>query len=149
MNLVPLSIGQMRRVFQQKVAKYASQHDPYRFYIIDYKADNEFATHTYENGKLLGTGQGKYELFNAMTIPGALLQVSYESIHNSPNPDSPMHPRNSFYPKLRDYTIGPFYTQALDMNSRWQPILYQHLQKDKAFKVLNFYDRNLFDHRSS
>ena len=70
----------MRRVFQQKVAKYASQHDPYRFYIIDYKADNEFATHTYENGKLLGTGQGKYDLFNAMTIPGALLQVNYESI---------------------------------------------------------------------
>uniref|UniRef100_A0A6C0CQS5 Uncharacterized protein n=1 Tax=viral metagenome TaxID=1070528 RepID=A0A6C0CQS5_9ZZZZ len=147
MKLTTLSKTQLRRVFHKKVAKYVSQHDPYRFYLIDYKTDDCFYTHTYENGKLLGSGQGEYELFD-LGISGAVMEVKYNNIVSSPNPESPMHPDNSFYPKLKKYLVGPFYTQALDLNSKWQPILYQHLQKEKAFKVLNFYDRDLFDNRS-
>ena len=147
MHLTPLFKKELRTLFTRKVAKYASQHSPYRFYIIDYKIDNLFYTHTYEDDKRLGSGYGTYEMIN--TEGGALLNIEYKNIYHSPNPESPMHPENAFYPQLHKYTIGPLYTQSLDHNSKWQPVLYNHLQKEKSFKVLNFYDRRLFDYRSS
>lgn len=147
MHLAPLFKNELRAIFVRKVAKYASQHSPYRYYIIDYKIDNLFYTHTYENDKRIGSGYGHYEIDNTKT--GALLNIKYNHIHNSPNPESPMHPKNPFYSQLHEYTIGPLYTQSLNHSSKWQPVLYNHLQKKHTFKVLNFYDRNLFDYRST
>ena len=146
MHLRPLFKKELRALFTRKVAKYNSQHSPYRYYIIDYKIDNLFYTHTYEDDKRLGSGYGSYKIIN--TEGGGLLNIEYKDIYNSPNLGSPMHPRNAFYPQLHKYTIGPLYTQSLDHTSEWQPVLYNHLQKDKSFKVLNFYDRKLFDYRS-
>lgn len=143
MYLRPLFQLDLNHLFCKKIAKYASQHSPYRFYIIDYNSNDTFYTHTYEYNKLLGTGNGKYNIID--TDNGALLNIEYKNIYNSPNPESPMHPTNLFYSELRKYTIGPLYTQTLDHKSKWQPVLYNHLQKEKSFKVLNFYDRDLFN----
>ena len=104
-----------------------------------------FYTHTYEDDKRLGSGCGSYKIIN--TEGGGLLNIEYKDIYNSPNLGAQCIQETH---SIRSYIniIGPLYTQSLDHTSEWQPVLYNHLQKDKSFKVLNFYDRKLFDYRS-
>jgi hypothetical protein len=124
-------------------AKYLSQHDTTRHYLINYKQNGLFDIETFKNNNILGSGNGKYMLRD--TPSGAVMDVKYEKIFDSPNHTSPMCVTNPFYKKLTDgYTIGPFYTYGLNQQSVWTPVLYPHIQKERSFKVLNFYDRSIF-----
>ena len=46
-------------------------------------------------------------------------------------------------------TVGPFYTQDFDYDSKHIPILNENIYcDDKPIEVINFYRRDLFDYRS-
>ena len=139
-NLAGLSRNQLTRILSTHYAKYLSQHDPTRHYIINYNRNGLFKITTHEHNVQLGMGHGKYTIRD--TKSGAMMDIQYKRIYDSPNITSPMNPHNSFYPSLlKGYSIGPFYTHGLDTGAMWQPVLYSHLQKERAFKVLNFYRR--------
>ena len=140
-NLTALSKTQLTRLLSTHYAKYLSQHDPTRHYIINYKPNGFFEITTHKHNLQLGHGYGKYAVRE--TPIGAMMDVQYKRIHDSPNLTSPMNPHNHFYPHLlRGYSIGPFYTHGIDVGATWQPVLYSHIQKERAFKVLNFYNRD-------
>lgn len=141
MNLKPLKKFEIQNIFRNKYAKYLSQHNPNRHYIISYNQDGSFTNETYENNLKIGTSHGTYLI--STINKNAILNIKYNKIHKSPNIESPFHPQNSFYPHLSDYQIGPFYTKFIKENTIWLPILYNHLHQDKGFKVLNFYDKLL------
>lgn len=148
MNLRPLNPKELISVFRRQVGKYASKHDPYRFYLVDYKTDYNFYTHTYNNGKLIGSSWGTYEIFD-LGLTGGVLNVKYKSIKMSPNKDSDMNIISPFYPKLENFVLGPFYTQCLDEKAEHTPIITQYIKEEyKQFEILNFYNREKFDIRS-
>ena len=130
----------LQKIFSQNYAKYLSQHDPSRFYIINYLDNGQFNIETYNENKLLGSGNGTYTFINSNN--GCKLNIKYNKIFPSPNLKSPMHIENPFYNKLYNYQIGPFYTVIPNDTVIWLPILYNHLQMEKGFKVLNFYKKN-------
>jgi len=146
LKLTPLTRLQMRNLINSHYAKYLSQHDPSRHYRIDYRelCDSEgvFTISTHKFDKVLGYGHGRYimrDMFDIQDGP-ALMDIQYNRVFDSPHTESPMCPQNWFYPQLRDgYTIGPFYTSGIGAVATWQPVIYSHLQKERAFKVLNFY----------
>jgi hypothetical protein len=70
---------------------------------------------------------------------GTKINIRYHYVFHSPHPTSPFHPENPFYPKLENYVIGPFYTINLNHKLEFITILYNHLQNEKTFKVLNLY----------
>ena len=137
MNLHSLTKKQLKSILQTSYAKYLSQNDPKRHYIINYHRDNTFITHTFQKNKYLGSGNGTYKIIEKNNE--SLLNIKYKIIFPSPNVKSPMNPNNDFYPKLKNYIIGPFYTILPNENIRWLPVLYNHIQMEKGFKVLNFY----------
>lgn len=137
MKLVTCSKFDLKWIFKNYYVKYLSQHNSNRHYILNYKDDNTFINSTYEDNKLLGEGNGKYYLIEIGD--DCFLNVQYSKVYSSPNKSSPFHPQNSFYPKLQNYTLGPMYTIRPAEPVIWLPVLYSHLQKEKGFKVLNFY----------
>ena len=143
MNLYSLSKKQLKTILKGSYAKYLSQHDPKRHYIINYNLDNTFLIHTFNKNKYLGTGNGNYYILEKNNE--SLLNIQYKTIFPSPNIKSPMNPKNNFYPKLKNYTIGPFYTTIPPKPVKWLPVLYNHIQMEKGFKVLNFY--KFFSHK--
>lgn len=138
MRLIPCNTQQLVTIFNERYAMYLSQHDMNRHYIIRYKDDGTFTTTTFEKQVQLGEGHGRYTIVERMK-GGSLLNIRYNTIFPSPNISSPMNPNNSFYNQLHNYTIGPFYTIIPVEQVRWLPVLYNHLQLEKGFKVLNFY----------
>jgi len=141
MNLSELTKKQVQKLFKYNYAKYLSQHDPKRHYLIHYNLDNTFLIHTFNKNKYLGTGCGIYNLIDKEDE--CLINIQYKNVFPSPNFKSPMNPYNSFYPQLKNYTIGPLYTKLPSENVKWLPVLYNHLQIEKGFKVLNFYRKKL------
>ena len=136
MKLSILRKDQLKNVFSNYYAKYLSQHNPNRHYIIKYHK-NRFTNTTFENNVKLGQGNGTYKLIenNGTTS----INVQYENVFTSPYKKSPFNKNNEFFPKLSNYTIGPFYTIIPKEDITWLPILYSHIQMEKGFKVLNFY----------
>ncbi len=137
MKLIPCNRSQLVQTFKERTAKYLSQHNETRHYTIKYHENKTFETVTYENNRRLGIGWGIYEFVGKPEE--CQLNIQYESIYPSPYMSSPMNPSNPFYPKLKNYVIGPFYTRIPDTHVMWLPVLYNHLQLEKGFKVLNFY----------
>ena len=137
--LQPLGRRSLQGIFTQHYAKYLSQHDPSRFYLINYLDNGQFLTQTHQKNKLLGTGWGTYNFLGSGV--SCRLNIRYEEVFPSPNARSPMHPENPFYPELRDYQIGPFYAALPRGPYTWLPVLYNQIQGDLGFKVLNFYKR--------
>ena len=131
---------ELRSIFRDRCAKYLSQHDENRHYKITYNDDGTFTNQTYENNIALGESYGTYS-FQTNENGECVINIQYKHVFNSPNESSPFHTNNPFYPKLTNYTIGPFYTKYLNEESTWVPILYNHLQIEKGFKVLNFYKK--------
>lgn len=139
MKLIPCNRQQLMLIFKERYAKYLSQHNDNRHYIIKYNENETFTTHTFENNIQLGVGYGKYTLVD--NSGECLINIRYDNIVPSPNKSSPMNPNNSFYNNLSNYTIGPLYTRIPDKPVIWLPVLYNHLQLEKGFKVLNFYKK--------
>ena len=96
---------------------------------------------TFENNIKLGESSGTYKLIDEKGQ--CLINIRYNNVFNSPNKNSPFHIQNMFYPKLSNYTLGPFYTVIPKEDVIWLPVLYNHLQIEKGFKVLNFYKKNI------
>lgn len=144
MRLIPCNSQQLVTIFKERYAKYLSQHDINRHYIIRYNDDGTFTSSTFENHIQLGEGHGRYTIVERIK-GGPLINIQYKTIFPSPNISSPMNPNNSFYPHLHNYTIGPFYTRIPDEPVTWLPVLYNHLQMEKGFKVLNFYKYDYTD----
>lgn len=137
MNLIPCTSHQMKTLFTGYYAKYLSQHNSNRHYIIKYSENNTFTNSTFENNIKLGESDGTYDFVNKKSL--CHINIKYNNVFLSPNKDSPFHAKNTFYPHLSNYTLGPFYTIIPKENVIWLPVLYNHLQKGKGFKVLNFY----------
>ena len=135
-----LNICELQKIFQERTAKYLSQHNENRHYKIAYNDDGTFTNKTYENNVMIGESYGRYS-FQTNENDECVINIQYEYVFNSPNESSPFHVNNPFYPKLANYTIGPFYTKYLNMNLEWVPILYNHLQIENGYKVLNFYKK--------
>jgi len=143
--MIPLQTlckNSLQKIFSQNYAKYMSQHDSSRFYIINYLDNERFNIQTHRENKLLGSGNGTYAFIDSKD--GCKLNIKYNKIFPSPNPKSPMHIANPFYSELRDYQIGPFYTVIPMESVLWIPVLYNHIQMKKGFKILNFYKRHQF-----
>jgi len=141
MNLVPCTRHQVTNIFTEYYAKYLSQHNNNRHYIIKYNENNTFTNSTFENNIKLGESSGTYKLIDEKGQ--CLINIRYNNVFNSPNKNSPFHIQNMFYPKLSNYTLGPFYTVIPKEDVIWLPVLYNHLQIEKGFKVLNFYKKNI------
>lgn len=137
MNLIPCSSRQLRYIFSEYTAKYLSQHNSNRHYIIKYKKNNTFTNSTFENNIKIGVSNGTYDFINENKQ--CLVNIKYQNVFTSPNLNSPFHKQNPFFPHLSNYTLGPFYTIFPKENVNWLPVLYNHLQMEKGFKVLNFY----------
>ena len=131
---------ELQRIFQERTAKYLSQHDETRHYKINYKNDGTFTNETYENNVKLGESYGTYILQNNDKNE-CVINIKYQYVFNSPNINSPFHANNAFYPRLSDYTIGPLYTLYENEKIECIPLLYYHLQSTKGFKILNFYKK--------
>ena len=141
MNLTQvLSKEELKQIFHERIAKYLSQHDKNRHYEISYNDDLTFTNTTFENNKPIGISYGIYN-FLQNEQNECVINIKYEYVFNSPNINSPFHVDNPFYKNLKNYTIGPFYTKYLDQTLTWCPILYNHLQIEKGYKILNFYKR--------
>ena len=141
--MIPLqALGRhsLQKIFSQNYAKYLSQHDPSRFYIIHYLDNGQFITQTHQKNKLLGSGNGTYTFIDS--DDGCKINIKYDKVFPSPNKQSPMHVENPFYPELRNYQIGPFYTVAPREAVTWLPVLYNQIQGDRGFKILNFYKKD-------
>ncbi len=141
MNLIPCTRYQLQSIFIKYNAKYLSQHNNNRHYIIKYNENNTFTNSTFENNIKLGESNGTYNFINENGE--CLINIRYKNVFDSPNKNSPFHIQNSFYPKLSNYLLGPFYTIIPKDDVRWLPVLYNHLQMEKGFKVLNFYKKNI------
>ena len=139
--LQPLCKNSLQKIFSQNYAKYLSQHDSSRFYLINYLDKGQFYIQTYHKNKLLGSGNGTYAFIDSNE--GCKLNIKYHKIFPSPNHKSPMHIENPFYSELRNYQIGPFYTIIPIEPVIWIPVLYNHIQMKNGFKVLNFYKKGL------
>jgi hypothetical protein len=133
-----LTKEELMRIFHERTAKYLSQHNENRHYKITYNDNGTFTNKTYENNVALGESYGTYT-FQTNADGECVINIRYKYVFNSPNITSPFHVDNPFYSILSDYIIGPFYTKYLNQESTWVPILYNHLQIEKGFKVLNFY----------
>ena len=142
MHLKTLNKPSLEYLLKFNYAKYLSQHSFDRHYIITYNQDNVFNTYTFEKNELLGIGDGKYNLID--TQIGCVMNIKYERIFDSPYLTSPMCPANKFYPRLKNYTIGPFYTQFDDTNTPLQQVLYTNIHNKSGFKTLNFYPYTKF-----
>ena len=94
-----------------------------------------------KNNIKLGESTGTYKIIDENKQ--CLINIKYKNVYNSENKNSPFHIQNSFYPKLSNYTLGPFYTVIPKEDVKWLPVLYNHLQIEKGFKVLNFYKKNI------
>lgn len=136
MKLYALRKDQLINIFSNYYAKYLSQHNSNRHYIIKYR-ENTFTNTTFENNIKLGEGNGKYKLIESNG--NTCINVQYENVFTSPYENSAFNKNNSFFPELSNYTIGPLYTIVPKEDVIWLPILYNHLQIEKGFKVLNFY----------
>ena len=139
MILVPCNKSQVKYIFTNYYAKYLSQHDERRHYIINYNIDKTFTTGTFENNIKIGEGCGRYNLIDIEDKCN--INIQYRYLMPSPNLNSPFNPNNNFYNKLNNYTIGPFYTILPSEPVKWIPVVYSHLQLEKGFKVLNFYKK--------
>ncbi len=138
MKLFPYNKQQIKFIFNNYYAKYLSQHDISRHYIIKYNNNTTFSTTTFENNVKIGEGRGIYSLLDVNDK--CHINIQYNTIQPSSNINSSFNPMNKFYPKLSNYTIGPLYAiipQEEDLICI--PILYSHLQMKKRIKVLNFY----------
>jgi hypothetical protein len=132
---------ELQSIFQERTAKYLSQHDENRHYKITYNNDGTFTNQTYENNIVIGESYGTYN-FQTNENGECVINVQYKYVFNSPNENSPFHINNPFYPKLENYMIGPFYTKYLNEELAWIPILYNLPQTiRKGFKILNFYKK--------
>ena len=136
MKLSILHKDQLKYILSNYYVKYLSQNNPNRHYIIKYNK-NTFTNTTFENNKKLGQSNGKYKLID--NNGNTCINVKYENVFTSPHKNSAFNKNNDFFPKLSNYTIGPFYTRISKEDVTWLPILYNHLQMEKGFKVLNFY----------
>ena len=136
MKLIVLNKAQLKNIFTNYYAKYLSQNNSNRHYIIKYNK-NTFTNTTFSNNIKLGEGNGKYKFIEKNG--NTLLNVQYQNVFPSPYKNSPFNKSNNFFPKLSNYTIGPFYTIIPREDVIWLPILYSHIQMEKGFKVLNFY----------
>ena len=137
MKLIPCNKQQIKCIFNNYYAKYLSQHDISRHYIIEYNNNTTFSTSTFENNIKIGEGFGIYNLLEV--DDKCHINIQYNTVISSPNSNSPFNPKNVFYNELSNYTIGPFYTIIPNEPVIWLPVLYSHLQMEKGFKVLNFY----------
>ena len=54
MNLMPCTRNQIKIIFKEYYAKYMSQHNSNRHYIIKYNDNNTFINTTFENNIKLG-----------------------------------------------------------------------------------------------
>ena len=148
MNFKTLNIQLVTELLKNYNAKYLSQHDITRHYIIEYDTES-FTNTTYENNIPIGVSNGTYKLLENEKGQ-CLMNIKYETIFESPNIDSPFNKKNSFYSSLNNYTIGPFYVTHYNFNinnepkseTHWYPVLYNHLLFNDKYKVLNFYDKS-------
>jgi len=140
MNVNPCTKPQLQSLFRGYYAKYLSQHNSNRHYIITYNENTTFTNSIFENNEKIGTSNGIYSFVHKNEQ--CLMNIQYQNVFSSPNVNSPFHTQNSFYPHLSNYTLGPFYTVFPKERVIWLPILYNHLQMEKGFKVLNFYKNN-------
>ncbi len=148
MNIRPLTTFQLKKIFQYQVAKSCSKHDPYKFSIIDYKTDNNFYNHRYENNKLRGSSNGTYKLYD-LGANGGVLQLQYNTVKSNSINHSDIQIQEQLDANPTKITVGPFYTQDLDYDSKHIPILNENIYyDDKPIEVINFYRRDLFDYRS-
>lgn len=138
MNLVSCTRPQLQKLFRGYYAKYLSKHSDECHYIITYNENNTFTNKTFVNNKEIGVSNGIYFYINSPT-KHCLLNIQYQNIFTSSNVNSCFHEENIFYPKLRNYTIGPFYTIFPKEEFMWLPIIYNHSAQDNVFHVLNFY----------
>ena len=63
-----LSPQQLKLILSTKKAKYLSQHDITRHYIINYNNDSTFTIETFQNNKKLGEGN-TFEIDNSGFFP--------------------------------------------------------------------------------
>ena len=148
MNIRPLTPCQLRKLFKHKVAKSCSKNDPYKFSIIDYKIDYIFYKHRYENNKLIGSSYGTYKLFD-LGLNGGVLQLQYNTVKSNSVNHSDIQILSELEAESTKITIGPFYAQALDYDTKHLPVLNENIyHDDNTIEVINFYRRDLFDHRS-
>ncbi len=83
------------------------------------------------------SNNGKYKLIENNGNP--CINVEYENVFTSPHKNSPFNKNNDFFPKLSNYTIGPFYTIIPKEDVTWLPVLYSHIHTEKGSQVLHFY----------
>ena len=132
-----LSTNELKQLFHERTATCLSQHDKNRHYEISYNDDLTFVTTTFHSSKAIGVSHGSYDFIE--DDGGTKINIRYHHVFHSPHPTSPFHPENPFYPKLENYVIGPFYTINLNHKLDFITILYNHLQTEKEFKILNLY----------
>ena len=138
MFLRPLSKLQTEYIFKNKIAKYLSQNNKNRHYLIKYMDDGKFRNDTYELNYLIGSSFGTYSLSEKQG--DTFVNIQYQKVFTSPNIKSPFHPNNDFHRHLfSGYTIGPLYSKLSIDDTLTIPVLYDNLNTDYTFKILNFY----------
>jgi len=137
MKLIPCNKQQIKCIFNNYYAKYLSQHDISRHYIIEYNNNTTFSTSAFENNIKVGEGCGIYSLLDV--DDKCHLNIQYNTTISYPN--SPFNPKKFFYNEISNYTIGPFYTILPNEPVIWLPVFYSHLQMESGFKILNFYKK--------
>lgn len=148
MNIRALTPCQLKKLFERQVAKSCSKNDPYKFSIIDYKTDYNFYKHRYENNKLIGSSYGTYKLFD-LGLNGGVLQLQYNTVISNSVNHSDIQMQSELDADPTKITIGPFYTEDFDYESKHLPVLNENIyHDDKTIEVINFYKRDLFDYRS-
>lgn len=135
MNLVKLTTCQLERIFSVKYAKYLSQHNVDRHYIINYNIDKTFTTSLYVKNVLQGKSYGTYNLNDDR------INIKYLSVFPSPYIESPFHPLNPFHNNLKDYYISNIFTYPdYDIHDTI-PLFYSHLTIGNKIKVLTLYNK--------
>ena len=134
-----LNKEQLQHIFNDRKAKYLSQNNINRHYIINYNNDNTFTNDTYENNTKIGSSYGNYK-FLKNDKGEDIIHIKYNYVFLSPNINSPFNENNEFYKKLFEgYSIGPFYLKYPTHPDILLSCLYEH--QISGYKILNFYKK--------
>lgn len=139
-DLGALTKEELEIVFRNKKAKYLSNNDMNRHYIINYNDDNTFTTDTHENNVNIGQSYGTYEI----NVDGTI-NIKYKYVFPSPNKNSPFNTSNSFYKQLSNYVIGPYHiynNTNFKKNIINNDVIHAMYKKDQTIiKILTFYPK--------
>ena len=123
----PLSYEKLSEIILDSKCKYSSAQSMKRTYVIEYKSDGTFINSRFfinsrsddtffksnnETNKIIiereiNVGSGTFQIVEENG--NGLINIQYNKIIPSENEKSPMNENNPFFPKLKNYSIGPFY----------------------------------------